>query len=79
MAKNDLSAFARKPAAPVLADAPAPPKGRGGAPKKPAKEKLSKRVQALLTEAEFEQLESERGGVPMSAYLRQRMKEANII
>ena len=79
MAKNDLSAFQRKPAATVLATRPDAPKAKGGAPKKPLKEKVSKRTQTMLTEAEFAKLDSERGGVPMSAFIRQRMKEEGIL
>lgn len=79
MSKNDLSAFRRKPTAEkVLTDSPAAPT-KLGAPKKPAKEKLSQRAQTMLTQAEFDRLEEERGAIPMSAYLRLKLKEADII
>ena len=79
MCKNDLSAFQRKsPSAPVLTVAPKPSQ-KVGAPKKPKKEKLSQRIQTMLTEVEFEKLEADRGAVPMSAYLRLKLKDLGVI
>lgn len=79
MSKNDLSAFQRKsPTVPVLTVAPTPSL-KVGAPKKPVNEKLSQRIQTMLTEVEFEKLKADRGAVPMSAYLRLKLKEVGVI
>ena len=82
MSKNDLSAFRRKPTKEkVLTTTPTPTKKRSktGAPKKAEKEKLSQRIQTMITEDEFKKLEADRGAVPMSAFLRMKLKEAGII
>lgn len=79
MSKNDLSAFRRKPTAEkVLTESPSVPT-KLGAPKKPPKEKLSQRAQTMLTQAEFDKLEEERGAIPMSAFLRLKLKEAGVL
>lgn len=79
MSKNDLSAFRRKPTTEKVLTELTPVTPKMGAPKKPAKVKLSQRAQTMLTQAEFDKLEAERGAVPMSAFLRLKLKEGGII
>ncbi len=84
MTKNDLSAFKRSPTKGVLNGSSKQPttpaqKGKVGKPRKSDAEQLSKRCQVMLTLAEFEKLEADRGGVPLSAYLRMKLKEKGII
>lgn len=79
MSKNDLTAFRRKPTpTPVLTETP-PPKKAVGAPKKSEKEKLTERVQGLLTKEELAKFEAARGAVPQSTFLRIALKNAGII
>ena len=84
MPKNDMSAFKRTKSTSILANAPKAPKPTkekkpAGKPKKTEEEKLSKRVQILLSPSEFEKLENDRGGVPVSAFLRGKLKDAKAI
>ena len=81
--KNNLSAFKRPPARSVLTQTTEAPsvsvKKAVGKPPKPAQERLSKRAQVLFTEEEYAALTEKRGGVPLSSYLRMRLKEAGEI
>ena len=80
MNKNNLSAFKRPAAKSVLKtakDADAPSVSEK--PVKPATQRLSKRAQIMFTETEYEKINQNRGAVPLSAYLRSRLKESGEI
>lgn len=74
--KNNLSAFKRPAAKSVLKTASGDPeKTKIGKPPKQPEERLSKRGQIMFTETEFAKITEQRGDVPLSAYLRSKLKE----
>lgn len=79
MSKNDLSAFQRKSSSATVLTKTDVLSPKIGAPKKSSQEKLSQRIQTMITVAEFEKLEVARGAITMSAYLRLKLKETDII
>ena len=82
MPKNDMSAFKKRTSSPSIltqSEATTAEKKPIGKPKKPENEKLSKRVQIMLSPAEFAKLETERGAIPLSAFLRNKLQENEVI
>ena len=76
--KNNLSAFKRPPAKSILqgaeTQAVSAPSTTSKTPK-PDSERLTKRAQIMFTETEFATLTEKRGAIPLSAYLRMKLKE----
>ena len=73
-----MSAFKRPAAQNILQTASAmqvkPTKS-----KKQETKRVSKRAQVMFTEEEYAKLNVKRGGVPLSAYLRSKLKETGEI
>ena len=54
-------------------------KGRVGKPPMAAEEVRNRTIQIKVTENELEALKAKAGGVPVSSYLRDRLKEGEIL